>query len=123
MLISGSRAKANQLGAGGTLKPAMDAIFDQIGATVVVVRVAEGADEAATITNLEGDSLAKTGVWAFLKSESVLGISPKILIAPGYTHQCTLTPGSEVANTVLAQLVPSQAVQRRWRSSPRNRRG
>ena len=105
VLISGSRAKALQLGEGGTLKAAMEAIFAQVGATVVVVRVAEGADEAATMTNLEGDSLAKTGVWAFLKSESVLGISPKILIAPGYTHQATLTSGSEVANTVLAQLV------------------
>ena len=109
VLISGSRAKADLLGTGGTLKTAMEGIFDQIGATVVVVRVAEGADEAATITNLEGDSLAKTGVWAFLKSESVLGISPKILIAPGYTHQCTLTPGSEVANVVVAQLVAISA--------------
>ena len=105
VLISGSRAKADLLGTGGTLKTAMEGIFDQIGATVVVVRVAEGADEAATITNLEGDSTAKTGVWAFLKSESTLGISPKILIAPGFTHQCTLTPGSEVANVVVAQLV------------------
>ena len=51
----------------------------------------------------------KTGVWAFLKSESTLGISPKILIAPGYTHQCTLTPGSEVANVVVAQLVAISA--------------
>lgn len=105
VLISGSRAKAALLGTGGTLKTAVEGIFDQIGATIVVVRVAEGADEAATITNLEGDSTAKTGVWAFLKSESTLGISPKILIAPGYTHQCTLTPGSEVANVVVAQLV------------------
>lgn len=105
VLISGSRAKAALLGTGGTLKTAVEGIFDQIGATIVVVRVAEGADEAATITNLEGDSTEKTGVWAFLKSESTLGISPKILIAPGYTHQCTLTPGSEVANVVVAQLV------------------
>lgn len=109
VLISGSRAKADLLGTGGTLKTAMEGIFDQIGATVVVVRVAEGADEAATITNLEGDSTAKTGVWAFLKSESTLGISPKILIAPGFTHQCTLTPGSEVANVVVAQLVAISA--------------
>lgn len=105
VLISGSRAKAALLGTGGTLLSAVEGIFDQIGATIVVVRVAEGADEAATIANIEGDSTQKTGVWAFLKSESVLGISPKILIAPGYTHQCTLTPGSEVANVVVAQLV------------------
>lgn len=105
VLISGSRAKAEKLGSGGTLKDAMEGIFAQVGATVVVVRVAEGADEAATILNYEGDSTAKTGVWAFLKAESVLGLSPKVLCAPGYTHQCTLTPGSEVANSVVAQLV------------------
>ena len=105
VLISGSRSKAEKLGTGGTLKSAMEGIFAQVGATVVVVRVAEGADEAATIANFEGDSTSKTGVWAFLKAESVLGISPKLLCAPGYTHQCTLTPGSEVANTVVAQLV------------------
>jgi phage tail sheath protein FI len=105
VLISGSRSKANLLGATGTLKGALEGIFAQVGATVVVVRVAEGADEAATIANIVGDSTAKTGVWAFLKAESVLGVSPKLLCAPGYTHQCTLTPGSEVANTVVAQLV------------------
>ena len=105
VLISGSRSKANLLGVTGTLKGALEGIFAQVGATVIVVRVAEGADEAATIANIVGDSTAKTGVWAFLKAESVLGLSPKILCAPGYTHQCTLTPGSEVANTVVAQLV------------------
>lgn len=105
VLISGSRATANKLGDGGTLKAAMQAIFAQIGATVVVIRIAEGADEAATIANVVGDSTAKTGVWAFLKAESVLGVSPKLLCAPGYTHQCTLTAGSEVANEVIAQLV------------------
>ena len=104
VIISGSRAKAAKLGTGGTLKAAMAAIFAQVGAVVVVIRVAEGADEAATIANYVGDSTAKTGVWAFLKAESVLGVSPKLLCAPGYTHQCTLTPGSEVANEVVAQL-------------------
>lgn len=105
VLISGSRSKAELLGAGGTLPDAMDAIFSQVGATVIVVRVAEGADEAATLANVEGDTTAKTGVWAFLKAESVLGLSPKVLCSPGFTHQCTLTPGSEVANGPVAQLV------------------
>lgn len=105
VLISGSRSKAELLGAGGTLPDAMEAIFAQVGATVIVVRVAEGADEAATLANVEGDTTAKTGVWAFLKAESVLGLSPKVLCSPGFTHQCTLTPGSEVANGPVAQLV------------------
>ena len=105
VLISGSRAKAAKLGTTGSLPSAIDGIFQQIGATVVVVRVTEGADEAATLTNVVGNQAQQTGVWAFTKSESVLGLSPKILCAPGYTHQATLTAGSEVANVVLAQLV------------------
>ncbi len=105
VLISGSRSKAELLGAGGTLPDAMDAIFSQVGATVIVVRVEEGADETATLVNVEGDATAKTGVWAFLKAESVLGLSPKVLCSPGFTHQCTLTPGSEIANGPVAQLV------------------
>ena len=40
VLISGSRAKAAKLGATGTLPDAMAGIFSQIGATVVVIRVA-----------------------------------------------------------------------------------
>jgi len=105
VLISGSRSKANKLGTTGTLGAAMDGIFQQIGATVVVVRVDEGADEAATLANVAGSASAQTGVWAFTKAESMLGISPKILAAPGFTHQCTLTSGSEVANVVMSQLV------------------
>ena len=105
VLISGSRALANKLGDTGTLPPAMDGIFAQIGATVVVVRVAEGADEAATLTNIQGDATSKTGAWAFLKAESNLGLSPKIMAAPGWTHQATLTSGSEVANTTVTTLV------------------
>ena len=65
----------------------MDGIFQQIGATVVVVRVDEGADDAATLANVAGSATAQTGVWAFTKAESMLGISPKILAAPGFTHQ------------------------------------
>ena len=105
VLISGSRTKTALLGSTGTLPGAMAGIFAQIGATVVVVRVAEGADEAASLANVAGDPTTKTGVYAFLKSESVLGLSPKILCAPGFTHQCTLTAGSEVANTTIAAMV------------------
>ena len=104
VLISGSRAKAAKLGTSGTLPGAMTAIFNQIGATVVVVRVAEGADEAATVTNAAGDAVAGTGVWAFLAAESAVGLSPKLLCAPGFTHQATLTSGSEVANEVVAAM-------------------
>lgn len=109
VLISGSRTAAAKLGSTGTLPGAMEAIFNQIGATVIVVRIDEGADEAATITNATGDAVTQTGVWAFLKSESTLGLSPKVLCAPGFAHQCTLTTGSEVANTVVAAMAAISA--------------
>lgn len=89
VLISGSRAKAKKLGDTGTLPNAVDAVLQQIGATMVVVRVEEGSDHAATHGNVVGSSTNKEGVWAFLKAESVLGVSPKILAAPGFTHQAT----------------------------------
>lgn len=80
----------------GTLTAAMDGVFDQAGAAVVVIRVdealtAEGdIDEAATLSNLVGGVSGSgdyEGVQAFLAAESVLGVSPRILVAPGFTHQ------------------------------------
>ena len=100
-----SKAEAAKLAHAGTLMSAIDGIYDQTGAVVVVVRVEEGADEAATLTNLVGGVNATTGdyegVQAFLGAESVLGVSPRLLVAPGYTHQ---RPDSN-ANPVVAELI------------------
>ena len=108
VLIPGSRAIAGQLGATGTLPAAMDGIFDQVGATVVVVRVEQGANEAATIANMVGVSTSYSGVHALLRAESDLGVQPKILIAPGFTHQRvedSQNPGSFLVNPVVAELL------------------
>lgn len=90
-LIAGSRAEAARLGTAGTLPKAMDGIFDQVGAVVVVIRVQEGADEAVTMANIVGGVNSATGqmegVQALLAAESVVGFSPRILCAPGFTHQ------------------------------------
>jgi phage tail sheath protein FI len=69
----------------GTLKDAIDAIFDQAGATVVVVRVEEGLDLDETMGNIMGDSTLGTGVWAFLEAQSKVHLRPKVLLAPGFT--------------------------------------
>lgn len=108
VLIPGSRAIAGKLGATGTLPGAMDGIFDQIGATVVVVRVEEGANETATMSNIVGTSTSYTGVHALLRAESDLGVTPKILIAPGFTHQRledSSAPGTFLVNPVVAELL------------------
>ena len=103
VLIAGRRKEAAALGATGTLPAAIDGIFDQCGAMVVVVRVAEGVAkeasgetpavtaEAATISNIIGGVNAATGasegIQCFLDAMSVVKVRPRILIAPGYSKQ------------------------------------
>lgn len=98
VLVAGSQALAAKLLANagevdGTLPDAMDSIFDQTGAAVVVVRVEEGEDAAETLANVIGGTNSVTGqyegVHAFLGAESIIGVKPRILIAPGFTHQRT----------------------------------
>jgi phage tail sheath protein FI len=108
VLIAGSRAEAallDTVGDGlGTLPAALDGIFDQIGAVVVVIRVDEGADEAATLANIVGGvdvSGNYEGVQALLGAESVVGSAPRILCAPGWTHQRP----SDAANPVVSELL------------------
>lgn len=94
VLIAGSRteaAKLDTVGDGeGTLPSAVDTILDQIGAVIVVIRVEEGEDAAATLANVLGGVNSETdeyeGVHAFLASQSKLGATPRILIAPGFTN-------------------------------------
>ena len=116
VLIAGSRLEATGLdtiGTGlGTLPDAIDAIFDQAGAVVVVVRVTEGVDAAATRTNIIGgvDALtgAYTGVQAFLAAETAVGVAPRILCAPGFTGERPedpFVPGTYLANPVVAELL------------------
>src|SRR5438067_5379842 len=65
VLVAGSRtvaAKLDTKGAGnGTLPSAMDSIFDQIGAVVVVVRVDTGVNDAGTLANVIGGVDGVTG--------------------------------------------------------------
>lgn len=87
------RSEMAGLGETGTLQPALDLIYDQAGAVVVVVRVDAGGDEAATINNVVGGINSSTGAYqgvhAFLAARSLLGFAPRVLIAPGFTHQRT----------------------------------
>jgi phage tail sheath protein FI len=92
-VLVATRSEMAGLGAAGTLATALDQIYDQAGAVVVVVRVTQGADERATITNvvggINGSTGAYEGVQAFLAAENAVGFAPRILIAPGFSHQRT----------------------------------
>lgn len=108
VLIAGNRTEAAKLDAvgdgNGTLPGALDGIFDQIGAVVIVVRVDEGLDEDETLANIVGGVNAGTGqyegVHALAGAESVVGHTPRILCAPGWTHQRP----TDTANPVVAEL-------------------
>lgn len=111
VLIAGSRKEAALLdtsedGVGnGTLPSALDGIFDQAGAVVIVVRVEDDEDEAQQLANViggvnSGDGNLE-GVHALVGAESVVGFAPRILIAPGFTHQRP----TDLANPVVAEMV------------------
>lgn len=94
VLIAGSVREASKLDligtSEGTLPKALDAILDQVGAVVVVIRVEVGDTEAETLANVMGGVNAATGAYegvhALLGSESVVGFAPRILCVPGFTH-------------------------------------
>ena len=100
VLIAGQRTLAAKLGEGGTLPAAMDDIFDQAGAMVVVIRVDEGINDAETLSNIIGGVDAQTGqylgIQALLGASSDVHVTPRILIAPEFTHHAA------VANELLS---------------------
>ncbi|MFK3888496.1 phage tail sheath subtilisin-like domain-containing protein [Sphingomonas sp. NPDC079357] len=85
VLIANLDAAIGVAGTGGTLRPALQAIVDQVRAPVIVVRVATGADAAGTTANVIGGTVngLKTGLQALLAAEAQLGIRPRILGCPG----------------------------------------
>lgn len=93
VLIPGSRIQAAGLDTvgnqAGTLPKAIDDIFDQAGAMIVVIRVEEGADFNATKANVIGGVQpdgSRTGLQALLDAKSIVKVTPKIIVAPGFTH-------------------------------------
>ncbi len=110
VLVAGNRLEAAKLGSTGTLPAAIDGIFDQAGAMVVVVRVEEGVDQAATLSNIIGGVDAATGHYtgmqAFLGAESRLGVAPRILVAPGFTGYVTRDAGDVITGApVVAEMI------------------
>lgn len=100
-LYTNDATKITALGAAGTAQAVIDAINDQgVVASLVVVRVAEGVDVEATITNMVGSSASQTGVSAFRYAKGHTGVEPGLLIAPGYTSQRL----ANAKNPIMAEL-------------------
>ncbi len=108
LMYSNDAAMLASLGATGSLPDAIEGINDQLGefqvaAQIVVVRVAEGAgaDQAAkdtaTIANLVA---ANSGIHVLKTAATALGVTPRLVAVPGYTHQRV----APAANAVCAAL-------------------
>ncbi|WP_264720199.1 phage tail sheath subtilisin-like domain-containing protein [Wolbachia endosymbiont (group B) of Eucosma cana] len=112
VLVAGSFKEAAKLGKKGTLFSAITGVFTQIGATVIVIRVEESENinpklkEEETLKNIIGGVDKETGEYqgieAFLSSESIVHVAPRILIAPQFTHQLP----EDGKNPVVAALIP-----------------
>lgn len=80
----------------GTLPDAVDSILKVVGAAIVVVRVDKGLTDDATMANVIGGVNSGTGqyegLYAFLAAQSAptANVKPRILLAPGFTHQRTV---------------------------------
>lgn len=89
VLVAGSDREAAFLGATGTLPSAFNSIFNQCYPQVVVVRVEVGNSEADTLNGVIGgfdvDTDKYSGLHAFKEAKASLMVTPKVLIAPGFS--------------------------------------
>ncbi|MEO1003561.1 MAG: phage tail sheath C-terminal domain-containing protein [Cyanobacteria bacterium J06638_7] len=81
-----NRQEFATIGEAGTLPPALNQIYDQAGAVVVLVRVEEGADvRKNVIGGVNPVTSAYEGLQALRAAKSAVGFAPKLLVAPGFT--------------------------------------
>ncbi|WP_372830511.1 hypothetical protein [Pontibacterium sp.] len=77
-------------GTTGTLRNALKDIYRQTGAVVVVVRQAEEdveADQIAeVIGGIDNETGSYSGIKALLAAESLVGVKPRLLIAPEFSQ-------------------------------------
>ncbi|MGV8925243.1 MAG: phage tail sheath protein [Ewingella sp.] len=94
VLITNVLTAAGSAGKQGTLSASLLAIANQAKPVVVVVRVKEGEDDAATTTNIIGGTDATgmyTGMKALLGAQAELGVKPRILGVPGIDNLAVAT--------------------------------
>ena len=100
VLVTNVQTAVGKAGVAGTLAATLNAISSKGGATCIVVRVEEGADEAETTTNVIGTTLTDgtyTGLKALLTAKSKFGVKPRILGAPGLDSQGVATELASIA--------------------------
>jgi len=112
VLITDVMTAIGKAGTDGTLPHVLDAIADHGSPMIIVVRVAEGATEAETTSNVIGTTTVaglKTGLKALTAAKAQFGIQPRILAAPGLDTEPVAT---ELA--AIAQLLRGFAYVSAW---------
>ena len=105
VLITNINSAIGKAGKLGTLAKSLDAIADQSSPVCVVVRVEEGADEAATTSNIIGTTTAEgkyTGMKALLTAQAKLSVKPRILGVPGLDTEAVTTELVSIAQKLRA---------------------
>ncbi|WP_110709215.1 phage tail sheath protein [Salinicola sp. CR57] len=104
-LVTNVATAIGQAGDSGTLKDALTAIGYQAKPIIVVVRVAEGEDEADTSANVIGSTLEngqRTGLQALMTAKQKLGVTPRIIGCPDLDTQEVATAMVSVLQSLRA---------------------
>ncbi len=112
VLLTDVLTAVGQAGDTGTLAKSLDAIADNASPLTVVVRAAQGADEAETTSNIVGTVTAGgqfTGLKALLAAKAQLGVTPRIIGVPGLD---TLPVATELVS--IAQQLRAMAYASCW---------
>jgi hypothetical protein len=105
VLITNVQTAVGKAGVKGTLASSLQAIADQTKPYTIVVRVAEGADDAATTSALIGTTTATgqyTGMKALLAAKARVGMTPRILGVPGLDSLPVATALASIAKDLRA---------------------
>ncbi|HWX13107.1 MAG TPA: phage tail sheath subtilisin-like domain-containing protein, partial [Trinickia sp.] len=103
VLLTNVVAALGKAGKKGTLRTTLDAIGKQTKPVTIVVRVAEGKDEAETTSAAIGTVTPEgkyTGMKALLAAQAKLGVKPRILAAPGLDTQAVAAAFGTVAQSL-----------------------
>lgn len=104
-LVTNISTAIGKAGTQGTLRRTLAAIEAQTRPIVVVVRVEEGDSEEQTTANVIGtvnELGRRTGAQALLSASASLGVTPRILGAPGLDNQAVTTALVSIAQDLRA---------------------
>jgi hypothetical protein len=122
LVYSNDTNTLQSLGADGYIQDAINGVNAQladfqVAAQLIIVITPYGTSAdlniktQQTIANIMGNSVLRTGVWAFTTAANMLYCTPRLIIAPGYTSQMANSLNTLFVNTVGVGYVPDATYQ------------